>query len=269
MNSSERLTDDGGHKFSPQFTGGEEILYTLFDGVTLMRLMRLRVARGVSEPLHKEASRSELDPTMSADGRYLAFVQLRGTLSLGLQVLDLKRNTSAEVPPESGFCGLRSPAIAPDNTRVLYSFATGGRQKLFSVNMDGGDRRLLTDGIGIDNWPDYSHDGKQVVFSSSRGGGFDVYIMKANGSEMRRLTSGPFRNVRPRFSPDGKHIAFTGFRNGRCRVYVMRADGSNARCVETDSEQDDYPSWHPSGRRLVMVSERSGRHDLYLVKAPL
>lgn len=269
MNSSERLTNDGGQKYSPQFNRADEILYTLFDGTTLMRLMRLRLRQGVSEPLHQEASRSELDPAMSADGRYLAFVQLRGALSLGLQIRDLRRNTSTEVPPEPGFCGPRSPAIAPDNTRVLYSFATGSRQKLYSVDMAGGDRRLLTDGAGIDNWPAYSADGKHVVFSSSRGGCFDVYIMKPDGTEVRRLTSGPFRNLRPRFSADCRHIAFTSFRDGQCRVYVMRADGSGVRRVQTNSERDDYPSWHPNGNHLVVVSERSGRQDLYLIKAPL
>ena len=60
MRSSEqpvRLTDDGGYKFSPQFTaGGREVVYTLFDGATLMRLMRLRLAGGAAEPLHKGVS---------------------------------------------------------------------------------------------------------------------------------------------------------------------------------------------------------------------
>jgi TolB protein len=269
MNSSEKLTGDGGRKFSPQFTaGGSEIVYTLFDGATLMRLMRLRMTNHRAEPLRREASSSELDPAVSADGRYLAFVQLRGALSLGLQIHDLKQNTSAGVPPEPGFCGLRSPAIAPDNTRVLYSFAAGGRQKLYSVDVQGGDRGIVTDGVGIDNWPDFSPDGKQVVFASSRGGRFDIYVMKADGSELRRLTDGPFRNVRPRFSPDGRHIAFSSFRDGRCRVYVVRTDGFGVRQVETESEWDDYPSWHPDGRHLVVVSEFSGRHDLYLIETP-
>lgn len=269
MNSSDRLTDDGGMKFSPQCIGGDEIIYTLFDGAALMRSIRLRIGHRVYEPLRKEASRSELDTVMSSDGRYLAFIKLRGALSLGLQILDLKENTAVEIPPEPGFCGLRSPAICPDNSRVAYAFPSGGRQKLYSVDMRGRDRQLLTDGPGIDNWPDYSPDGKRVVFSSSRSGCFDIYTMNPDGNDVMRLTDGPYRNVRPRFSPDGKNIAFTSFQDGRCRVHVMSADGAKRRAVETGSEGDDYPIWHPEGSRLVLVSEYSGRRDLFLLRIAL
>src|SRR5689334_5688553 len=104
MKSCERLTDDGGRKFSPQFTaGGREVVYTLFDGVTLMRLMRLKLSGGAPEPLHKGLTRSEIEPAVSADGRYLACVQLVGVLSLGLRVRDLRENTSVEIAPEPGF----------------------------------------------------------------------------------------------------------------------------------------------------------------------
>jgi WD40 repeat protein len=269
MNSFDRLTNDGGQKFSPQFTNQDEIIYTLFDGATLMRSMRLRMRPRNAEPIHKEESRSELDTVMSTDGRYLACVKLRGALSLGLQILNVKENTVVEVRPEPGFCGFRSPAIAPDNSRVMFSYAAGSLQKLYSVDMRGGDRLKLTDGPGVDNWPDYSPDGGHVVFSSSRGGRFDIYSMKADGSEVRRLTDGPYRNVRPRFSPDGNHIAYASFRDDRSRVCVMKSDGSSKQYLETPSEGDDYPNWHPTGNSLAVVSEYGGCHDLYLLSLKL
>src|SRR5262249_13022663 len=158
-----------------------------------------------------------------------------------------RENTFADVPPEPGFCGMRSPAIAPDNGRVLYSFAEGGRQKLFSVDIRGGDRKVLATSVGLDNWPHFSPDGRLVVFGSGRGGTFGVPVMGADGTEVPRLANGPLRNIRPRFSPGGGPIGFPGFRDGRCRVFVMRTDGSDVRPVETTSQGDDYPSWHPDG----------------------
>lgn len=276
MNSSEstigrvlRLTHDGTPKFSPQVIGrGEEIVYTLMATPKLFRLMRLKLADQSVEPLHQEASKSELDPARSLDGRYLAFVQLRGILSLALVIRDLQAGTDGVVPPASGFAGMRSPAIAPDGKRVLYSFAENGQQHIYSVDMRGGDRRAITGGVGINNWPSYSPDGKWLAFGSSRNGKFDVWVMGADGGSLRRLTSSPRQDIRPRFSPDGRRIAFTSHRDGTARVYVMNADGTAVQRVQTESEGDDYPTWHPDGRRLVLVSEIAGQHDLVLVDAP-
>jgi TolB protein len=273
MNSSEhtglvRLTLDGGLKFSPQVTTrGEEVIYTLMATPKLFRLMRLKLGDRSVEPWHRDAPKSELDPAVSVDGRYLAFVQLRGVLSLALVIRDLQAGSDGGVPPASGFAGMRSPAIAPDGKRVLYCFAGKGSQHIYSVDMQGGDRRMLTAGVGIDNWPCYSPDGKWVVFGSSRRGKFDVWVMSADGGNLRRLTDSPRQDIRPRFSPDGRRIAFTSHRDGRPRVYVMNADGSAVKRLETGSEGDDFPTWHPDGRRLLFVSEVAGQRDLVLMDA--
>lgn len=265
-----QLTSDGGMKFSPQFISrGEEIVFTVLLASKLLRLMKVKVSDRVVEPLHKAAAtHSELDPSVSADGRTISFVQLRGVLSLALVIRDIQTGKDVEVPPAPGFAGMRSPAVAPDGSRVVYSFAEGIHQHLWSVDARAGDRKAITDGPGINNWPNFSPDGKRLAFSSSRNGDFDVYVMPAAGGPATRLTNTPLQDVRPRFSPDGRRIAFTSHRDGTARVYVMNADGSGVKRVETGSERDDFPSWHPDGQKLVLVSEVRGRHDLYLVEAP-
>lgn len=267
MNSCRRLTTDGSLKFTPRYVqGGREIVYVSFADPKLMRMMRLVVGERGSTPVFPAAAKSEFEPAFSRDGRYLAFVQLRGVLSLALVIHDHEGKDRGEVPPASGFAGMRSPAIAPDHSRVTYSFAEGPHQKLWSVNTKGGERKQLTDGVGMDNWPSYSPDGKHVVFASSRQGVFDLYVMNADGTGVRPLTRGRHRCVRPEFSPDGERIAYGGFHDGAMRVFVMTADGREGRRVVTGSDGDDYPSWHPDGKRLVVVSQRDGQCDLVEVE---
>jgi dipeptidyl aminopeptidase/acylaminoacyl peptidase len=265
----EQLTHDGRQKFSPVFRdGGREIVFVELVNPTLYQLRRLVLAGGASEPLHAAASTSEFEPAWSADGECYAFLKTRSALSVSVVVCDRRGAKLGEILPADGFCGYRSPALAPDHSRVAFSYAEKGSQQIYSARHDGGDRRALTDSRGINNWPSYSPDGQAIVFGSSRDGNFEIYRMRADGSDARRLTDSPLQDIRPRFSPDGKRIAFTSHRDGNAEIYVMTADGAAPRRVTENEERDDYPDWHPDGERMVVVSEREGKFDLYLLRVP-
>lgn len=264
-----RLTDDGRLKASPSFTnGGTELVFAVLENPKRYRLMRMKMADRSVQPLRADASSAEFEPACSRDGRYCAFVRQRGVLSLSLAILDTRSGAVAEVMPPSGFAGMRSPAISPDNSRVLYSFADGGRQQIYSTTMQAEDSRKLTDSLGINNWPSYSPDGKRIAFGSSREGNFEIHVMNRDGNDVRRLTDSPSQDIRPSFAPDGKRIAFVSHRDGNAEIYLIDSDGANLARLTHHPERDDYPTWRPDGKRLVIVSERSGRHDLYLTPVP-
>jgi Tol biopolymer transport system component len=242
---------------------GEEVVYTLLESPTQTSLMRLKLADGSIERLHPQATTSEFEATFTPDGRYYAFVQNRGNLNLKLVIRDTKMAKDSVFDPGGGFAGMRRPSIAPDASRVIFSIATATGQHITSVNLDGQDRKYLTQSA-INNWPMFSPDGKQIVFGSSRDGNFEIYTMNGDGANPRRLTHNPGLDMRPSWSPDGSRIAFTSNRDGRYQIYVMKADGSDVRRISENPERDDFASWHPDGKRIVMVSEREGRFDLYL-----
>jgi len=265
-----RLTTDGRVKRDPVFLkpDGSELLFSVLDHPKQLRLMKLTPASGKVEPLHPDETRSEFEPAVSVDGRYLAFVQNRGNLSLALVIKDLQTGTQADVPPGGGFSGMHSPAIAPDNSRVLYSYPEEGRQHLFSTGVDAKQPIRLVDSSGVNNWPSFSPDGKQIVFSSTRDGDYDLYVANSNGTNVRRLTESPKQDIRPRWSPDGRRIAFTSNRDGNYEIYVIAPDGTGLKRISHHAEQDDFACWHHESRRLVIVSERDGHHDLWLIDAP-
>lgn len=265
-----RLTTDGRVKRDPVFSkpDGGELLFAVLDQPKQLRLMRLTLASGKFEAVHPDETRSEFEPAVSRDGRYLAFVQNRGNLSLALVIKDLMNGTQVDVPPGGGFSGMHSPAIAPDNSRVLYSYPEDGRQHLFVVGIDAKQPRRLVDSSGVNNWPSFSPDGQQIVFSSTRDGDYELYVMKSDGTDVRRLTESPKQDIRPRWSPDGRRIAFTSNRDGNYEIYLIAPDGSGLSRVTNHPEQDDYAAWSPDSRRLVFVAERDGHQDLVSVEIP-
>lgn len=84
---------------------------------------------------------------------------------------------------------------APDQTLLLRFPATNGRQivfsyadQLYTVGMDGGVARRLTNGPGYAIFPRFSADGAQLAFTAQYDGNTEVYLMPAEGGAPRRLT---------------------------------------------------------------------------------
>ncbi|MCX7423191.1 MAG: hypothetical protein NT013_27150 [Planctomycetia bacterium] len=265
-----RLTTDGKVKRDPVLLkpDGSELLFAQLDKPNQLRLMKLDLRDRSVTPLHPNETRSEFEPAVSLDGRYLAYVQNRGNLSLAMVIQDLMENKQSEVPPGGGFSGMHSPAIAPDNTTVLFSYPESNRQQLFAVTMQGANRKSIADSNGINNWPSFSPDGKQVVFSSTRDGDYDLYVMNADGTNVRSLVTNPRQDIRSRWSPDGRRIAFTSNRDGNYELYLINADGSGLARLTNHPEQDDYACWNPDSRSLIYVSERDGHFDLFHLPVP-
>lgn len=260
-----RLTDSGKLKFSPAFINdGQDVVFVELTDPTIYRLQRLILADGKIEPLHAEATTSEFEPAFAADGQCYAYLKTRGPLSVSIMIHDAKRNPLGEIPPDGGFCGYRTPTLAPGKSRLAYSFAEKGTQQIYSSRLNGEDRRQLTDSTGLNFWPAFSPDGRSIAFGSSRDGNYEIYVMQADGTDVRRLTDHPMQDIRPKFSPDCRRIVFTSHRDENAEIYFMSANGTNLRRLTDHPERDDYADWHPDGKHIITVSERDGRYDLYL-----
>jgi tricorn protease len=86
-------------------------------------------------------------------------------------------------------------APLPDGTRLLRFPATDGRQvvfsyadQLYSVGLEGGLARRLTNGPGYAVFPRFSPDGRELAFTAQYDGNTEVYLMPSDGGTPRRLT---------------------------------------------------------------------------------
>ena len=265
-----QLTKDGILKRDPYFVdGGKALLYGYDEQDDLVRVLRLDLETGKTEPFVPDVGdKHHIEPKLSPDGRFLSVTECTGNLTAKLVIRNLEERKDVYIT-HSGRGGTRSPVFTPDSKRVVYAFAETGPQQLWSVQVDGKEKKQLTQSEGVSNWPSFTPDGKRIIFSNSRENNYEIYSMSADGTDEKRLTENTIMDIRPVVSPDGSQIAFTSTRDGGYNVYVMRIDGTDIRALTTGLDRDDYPAWHPDGRHVVIVSEKGGRFDLYLHEVPL
>lgn len=263
-----RLTLDSKRKLAPAFINAQEIAVAVHEAPNLVAIKRCLLRDGVQERLHPTMTAHQFDPAFSRDGRSHAFAMSSNSPQMVLVIQDLRTRQEQVFRPREARATARCPTFSADSTRVAFSLSDIGGHRIASVNLQGGDLRLLTNSVGLNMAPAFSPNGAQIAFSSSRDGEFEIYVMDADGNNVRRLTRSPGLDTRPAWSPDGRRIAFTSNRDGRYQIYVMNADGSDQRRVRDHAGRDDYAAWHPDGRHLLVVSEQGGKSDLYLVAVP-
>lgn len=261
-----RLTQDGKRKLAPAFLSAQEIAVAVHESPNLVAIKRVRLQEGTQERLHPTVTAHQFDPAFSRDGRWHAFVQSANSPQMVLVIQDLRTRQEHVFRPREARATARCPTFSPDGTRVVFSLSDVSGHRIASVNLQGGDLRLLTSATGLNTSPAFSPSGTHIAFSSSRDGEFEIYVMDADGGNVRRLTRSPGLDTRPAWAPDGRRLAFTSNRDGRYQIYVMNADGSDQRRVRDHAGRDDYAAWHPDGRHLVVVSEVGGKSDLLLLE---
>jgi TolB protein len=150
-----------------------------------------------------------------------------------------------------------APAISPDGTRI--AFRSG--QDIYVMNIDGTERRRLTDTPAYESHPDWSPDGTQITFVTERDGNREIYTMHADGSNPQRLTNDPADDLRPDWSPDGTQILFNSERDGNFEIYVVGTDGSNLRRLTDDPKWEMFPRWSPDGTQIAYTYATPRRWD--------
>jgi TolB protein len=83
----------------------------------------------------------------------------------------------------------------------VFVSQVNGVFKIATVNTDGSDLRLLTNGRGSDENPSWSPSGRQIVFSSNREGKSNIYVMNADGTNVERITPNDANYSSPAWSP--------------------------------------------------------------------
>ena len=260
-----RLTTDGTNKRDPLYIkGGQEIMYSYDETRALIRLMVMDAKELKPRPMFEDANKHQLNAAMSPDGKYIAFNECTGNLTAHFVIRHRDPRKDAHVK-HGGRGGYRSPVFSPDSKHVFYCFAETGPQHIWRVTPDGKNKKQITEGTGVNNWPSLTPEGETLVFGSSRTNTYEIYKCDADGKNVKQLTHNKVMDIRPQVSPNGRRIVFTSVRDGNRELYMMDIEGKNVVRLTHHEERDDFAAWHPDGKRIIYVGERRGRFDLYLL----
>lgn len=148
-----------------------------------------------------------------------------------------------------------------DNQKIIFQSTRDGREcdQMFTINVDGTDLKLVSNGNGQTTCGHFSKDGTRIIYASTHAAGedcppkatnsvwrfsegFDVYSANPDGSDLKRLTNTYGYDAEATVSPDGTKIVFTSFRNGDPDIYVMNMNSSDVKQL-TFEKGDDGGAW--------------------------
>jgi len=157
---------------------------------------------------------------------------------------------------------------SPDGATLAYCASRNSEYDIYTIPVEGGEERRLTNAPGLDDGPDYSADGRFIYFNSERSGLMRIWRMKADGSGQELVSQGPeSADWFPHPSPDGRWIIYLSYdaavkghpANKDVTLKMMPASGGPARVLATlfgGQGTINVPSWSPDSRKCAFVSYR-------------
>ena len=153
--------------------------------------------------------------------------------------------------------------VSPDGKTLLFD-ALGD---LWTVPIEGGEAKGLTQGIPWDYQPRFSPDGKSIAFISDRAGGDNLWVMRADGTGARALTEEKDNLVHnPWWSPDGLYVVakkgFTSTRSipaGEIWLFSLGGGGGLQLTERPNGPKDQKnmadPAFSPDGRYVYFSQD--------------
>src|SRR5260370_9884109 len=238
------------------------------DGNGLINVWRESENGGKAEKVKSLKTGDVRFPSISADGKVIVFEHDFGIWKLDTgskKVTQIKLDINAET--EENATETRTFASEADD----YDLAANSRRialsihgELFTVPVEEGDIKQITNSPARDRSVNYSPDGKWLAFISDRSGREELYVAAVDGGDARKLTDIDALKFGYNWSPDSKEIAFTSSDSKLRKINV-----ASKQITEIDSSRYgniSTPEWSPDGKWLAYSKQDASRtNDIYLI----
>ena len=203
-------------------------------------------------------SQHALHPSLSGDGRRLAYMASSWSSDVYAIPFDLEKAATAGAPRWlfGGPHQWGSLRTSPDGQRLAYIRASQ-QQDLFVAGVDGSNvQRLTDDSIGV-RCPAWSGDGKSIAVLATRRGDKDLILIEPDGGRLRRLTDLPSTGLVgcPAWSGDGTKLSVV---QGPTDPAVLIVDPTRPLAGQTVERLPAHPrgtfyprAFSPDGTRLA------------------
>jgi serine/threonine protein kinase len=255
----------------PVWTALGAVILSVIVGVTVWQQTRPRLPAPSEYVQVTHVSDSVTSPSLSPDGKTLAFIRGPSTF-FGPGQIYVKALPDGE-PVQLTNDGLEkmSPVFSPDGSRVAYTTVDQNFDwNTWIVSLIGRDPQLwLKNASGL-SWTDPLH----VLFSEMTGTG--IHMSLASATEARAQTRSVYQPSddqgmvhRSSLSPDRKSVLLAEMVSNvfkRCRV--VPADGSSpGKSVGPDGECT-AAAWSTDGRRMYFSAKVNGVFHIWRQQSP-
>ena len=196
----------------------------------------------------------DAEPTLSPEGRRVAFLRFRPLGGPSLHVKELKDGRDRRFALDAW-----EPSWSPDGRWIAYD----GRDGIRVIDVSTLSNRRVAEETArrFVGSPAWSADGRRILYLGRRLGGrrAAIWSVRRDGSDATRIGALPRFVERVDWSPDRTRVVF----NLGHRLFAMNADGSGIRALGARRRrQVATPAWCRDGQTIVYASRQDGDWDL-------
>ena len=253
---------------------GMHLFVSLGPGGRQSRIFSVAVSNGERQPITEPPAEAigDIDPSISPDGRSLAFLRTRASAVVDLYIKPL----SGGEPRRVSFEGVKLSGYTWSNDgRDLLLFSDyGGINGLWRVPvfkswilpqtprlaLRGEDREL----------PALSRTGYLAYAQVSININVWRLDLSANPAERKPEPVLHSKGMQSdaAYAPDGKHIAFFTRRSGSTEIWISDEEGNDAiQLTKFEGPHTGSPHFSPDGSKIAFDSRPGGNPDIFVVAA--
>jgi len=150
---------------------------------------------------------------------------------------------------------------------IIFISNENGNDDIFSMNIDGSDKKQLTFDTNDDVLPAVSCDGTKIAYVSSRSGQAEIYVMDIDGKNEYQLTN--FGASHPEWDPNNEWIyisKFSIFRDYYNDIFKIKPNGNNLTFVANGNIRDISAEASPDGKYVYFSSDPNWTPDNKIIR---
>jgi hypothetical protein len=231
----------------------------------------------------KNSGKMNVAPSVSPDGKYLAFLSEKNLFTIDLYLADAKtgqiiRKLTSKISNThvDEFNFIESAGTwSPDSKQFAFSVFNKGRNRMLVVDVASG---TIINDVSMGKVEQFSNlswspDGKNIVFQGLVEGQGDLYMYNFDTKNIRQLTNDKYSDYQPSFSRDGKKIIFSSDRTTYDKTLsqnitfnLEELDVETGKVTDIkifDGSNNLNPQYSSDGSQIYFLSNREGFRNMF------
>jgi len=230
----------------------------------------------------KNSGSMNLSPSLSPDGKHLAFFSEKDIFTLDLFLADaktgkiIKKLSSVTRNHEIDDFSFNESAgtWSPDSKKFAFVIFKKGKNKLAVIDVKRGriTREIDFGNIVSFSNPEWSPDGRYIAFSGLSNGISNLCLYDMNTEKITKLTDDFYSKIHPSWSPDGSQIVFSSEKINQNRpakkfsfdLTIVDINTKKIRSLDVFPGADNLnPCYSHDGKLIYFLSNADGFRNMF------